>query len=223
MVETCSSLVARYLKHGLATFEDVEVLELLMGLQLDSVNHQYEARTLLNHFNSLSEIIESAAHISTYSSPLIEEYRLALRLPHEIANRYLFDRLKQRPLVGSPESVVDYLTHSMKGLKREHFKVLYLDGMNRLIADEDVSSGTVGQAVVYPREVMKSALRHSAAGLIFAHNHVSGNSKPSQDDIRITEKLSNAASLFDIVVHDHILIGGNSYFSFSEKGLIQKA
>lgn len=222
MVETYNPLVDRFMKHGLATFEDVEVLELLMGLQLDSVNHQYEARTLLNQFSNLSEIIESAAHISTFSSPLIEEYRLALRLPHEIANRYLFDSLKQRPLVGSPESVVDYFTHSMKGLKREHFKVLYLDGMNRLIADEDVSTGTVGQAVVYPREVMKSALRHSAAGLILAHNHVSGNPKPSQDDIRITEKLSNAASLFDIVVHDHILIGGNSYFSFADKGLIQK-
>ena len=89
--------------------------------------------------------------------------------------------------------------------------------------DRERLTAEVGQAVVYPREVMKSALRHSAAGLILAHNHVSGNPKPSQDDLRITERLSNAASLFDIVVHDHILIGGNSYFSFADKGLIQKA
>lgn len=217
-----SELSRKFLGDGLNRFENVEVLELLLSFQLDSLNHQYDAQELLNHYGSLSEVIDAATDTPFDGSPIRKDYRLGLRLPHEIANRYLLDSLKQRPLVGSPESVVDYLTHSMKGLTREHFKVLYLDGMNRLIADEDVSSGTVGQAVVYPREVMKSALRHSAAGLILAHNHVSGNPKPSQDDLRITERLSHAASLFDIVVHDHILIGGNSYFSFADKGLIQK-
>ena len=217
-----TGLVAKFLKNGFYNCEDVEIIELLLRLHLDSLDYRFEAQVLLDHYGSLSKVIDAAADTPFDGSPIRNDYRLGLRLPHEIANRYLFDRLKQRPLVGSPESVVDYLTHSMKGLKREHFKVLYLDGMNRLIADEDVSTGTVGQAMVYPREVMKSALRHSAAGLILAHNHVSGDPKPSQDDIRITEKLSNAASLFDIVVHDHILIGGNSYFSFADKGLIQK-
>ena len=214
-------LQRQYLKYGLDAFEDTEVLELLLSLQLDSLDHQYDARELLNRYGSLSEVIDASVKIVS-GYPSLEEYRLGLRLPHEIANKYLSDRLRHMPLLNHPRAVVDYLSHSMRGLQTEHFKVLYLNGRNGLIHDEDISKGTVGHAIVYPREVMRSALEHHASGLIFAHNHSSGNPKPSNDDIRITERLCKAASLFDITVHDHIIIGGNGYFSFQEKGLLTK-
>ena len=116
--------------------------------------------------------------------------------------------------------VVDYLSHSMNGLKVEHFRTLYLNSMNRVIKDDIVSKGTVGQAIVYPREVIRSALEYQAAGLIFAHNHSSGNTQPSGDDIAMTKRLCNAAKLFDIKVHDHIIVAGSEHYSFADKGLI---
>jgi len=216
-------LEARVLKEGLHNLEDVEVIELLLKLQLDALDHRYEAQELLDYYGSLSEVIDASADIPFDGSPYKEDYRLALRLPHEIANRYLYDRLRQRPLLNCSDAVVDYLNHSMRGLRTEHFKVLYLNGMNRLITNEDISKGTVNQAIVYPREVVKSALMYNAAGLIFAHNHVSGNLRPSADDVRITERLYNAAKLFDIVVQDHIIIGGDGHFSFADAGLLKKS
>lgn len=216
------ALHRQYLKHGLSGFEDTEVLELLLSLQLDSVNHEHEARELLHKYGGLSNIIDLAADPRGNGSPLREEYLLGLRLPHDLATYYLRDQLVELPLLDSPQLVIDYLSHSMRGLKVEHFKVLYLNGMNKLILDEDIAQGTVGEAMVYTREVMRSALEHHARGLIFAHNHVSGDPKPSQDDLRITERLSDAAKLFDMTVHDHIIIGGNGYYSFQERGLLAK-
>lgn len=212
----------QYLKHGLSGFEDTEVLELLLSLQLDSVNHEYEAREFLHKYGNLSNIIDFATDQSGNGSPLQEEYRLGLRLPHDLANRYLSDQLMQGQPLNSPSAVVDYLTHSMRGRKVEHFKVLYLNGRNSLIHDEDISKGTVGHTSVYPREVMRSALECQASGLIFAHNHNSGDPQPSEDDIEMTKKLRDAANLFEMTVHDHIIIGGNGYFSFQERGLIKK-
>ena len=149
-----------------------------------------------------------------------EDYLFGLRLPHEMANRYLSDKLSQKPIINSSESLVSYLNHSMRGLEIEHFKVIYLNGRNMCMGDEYVSKGTLTTAAIYPREVMKSALKHNAAALIFAHNHPSGNSNPSVDDLTITKRLCEAAKMLEIQVHDHIIIAGNCYYSFADKGLI---
>ena len=215
-------LEARFLQNGFNNCEDVEIIELLLRVQLNTLDHRFEAQELLDHYGSLSRVIDAAADTPFDGSPISMDYRLGLRLPHEIANRYLYEKVKYGPPLSSPQEVVDYLSHSMRGLKVEHFKVLYMNGMNRLIDEEDLFKGTVGQAIVYPREVMKSALEHHASGLIIAHNHASGDPKPSTDDLKITGRLSAAAKLFDITVHDHIIIGGNGYFSFQEKGLLTK-
>ena len=217
-----TGLEAKFLKDGFYNCEDVEIIELLLRLHLDTLDHRFEAHELLEHYGSLSGVIDAAADTPFDGSPIRKDYRLGLRLPHEIANRYLHQKIRSGPPLVSPRDVVDYLSHSMRGLKVEHFRVLYLNGMNRLMDEEDLFKGTVGQAIVYPREVMKSALQRNASALIFAHNHASGDPKPSTDDVRITERLSNAASLFDIVVQDHIIIGGSSYFSFADEGLIEK-
>ena len=213
------SLRSRFLAFGLNTFEDVEVIELLLGLTVDNRTHRQDAETLVRQYSGLSGIINTA-QTGFSNNRIKEEHLFGLRLPYESANRYLYDGLRQRPLMNCAQAVVDYLSHSMRGLKVEHFRVLYLDATNQLIDEEDLSKGTVGQAMVYPREVIKSALEHHASGLIIAHNHPSGNRRPSADDTRITERLSGAASLFDIEVHDHIIVAGESYYSFADAGLL---
>ena len=108
----------------------------------------------------------------------------------------------------------------MRGLDREHFRVIYLNGMNSLIGDETLSAGTVNQAMVYPREVVRSALAKNAVSLIIAHNHVSGNPKPSADDVKITCRLKDSCDLVGISLLDHIIIGGDRHYSFAKEGLM---
>ena len=212
----------RFMKHGLKTLEDIEVVELLLGLKLDRKNHRADAKELLKYHSSLVDIIDAPLEELKDSLGFQEHYLLGLRLPHEIANRYLFEKAKEKPILNCSEGVIDYLRHSMKGLKTEYFKVLFLNGRNMLTAEEDVSKGTLTSSAIYPREVVKAALRHDAAALVFAHNHPSGNIRPSQEDFKITNKLCDAANLLDIVVQDLIIIADNSYFSFADRGFIKR-
>jgi DNA repair protein RadC len=110
----------------------------------------------------------------------------------------------------------------MRDLNKEVFKVIFLDVQNQVIEVEDLFEGTLTASSVYPREVMKSAIKHNAASLIFAHNHPSGNPAPSESDEEITRDLILAANIMQIEVLDHVIIGENKYFSFADEGLIEE-
>jgi len=127
-----------------------------------------------------------------------------------------------RAFFGSSQAVFDYLFHSMRDLKREIFKVLFLNRKNELILDRDVFFGTLSGSAVYPREIMTLALEHKAAGLVFVHNHPSGDPSPSAEDKRLTRDLVWAAKLLTVQVLDHIIIGNNTYYSFADDGLIKR-
>jgi len=120
----------------------------------------------------------------------------------------------------SPYSVRDFLMLRLADEEREHFEVLFLNSQNQLIVCERLFSGTINAASVYPREVIKRALELNAAAMILAHNHPSGNPEPSSADTNITKKIKDAASLVDINVLDHLIIGGTDYVSFATRGLI---
>jgi DNA repair protein RadC len=108
----------------------------------------------------------------------------------------------------------------MGGLKDEQFRVIYLDAQNRIIDSESIEEGIVNQAVVYPRKVIEKALKKKASALILVHNHPSGHIKPSDADIRLTRTIQETARILDILVHDHIIIGENRFFSFREEGMM---
>ena len=127
-----------------------------------------------------------------------------------------------KPFYRSSQEVFDYLYHSMRDLNTEVFKVIFLDVQNQVIEVEDLFEGTLTASSVYPREIMKSAIKHNAASLIFAHNHPSGNPAPSESDEEITRDLLLAANIMQIEVLDHIIIGENKYFSFADDGLIEE-
>ena len=139
----------------------------------------------------------------------------------EQALTILESRLRQpEQVIREPRDAVSYLQLAFNGLDRESFRVIFLNSQHGVIEIEELFQGTIDGAAVYPREVVKAALRFNAAAVILAHNHPSGCPKPSAADRRITERLSSALSLVDIRVIDHIVVGGAQTYSFAEHGLM---
>lgn len=138
----------------------------------------------------------------------------------ELVRRWLHEEMRERSLLNAPDAVRDYLRNLFAGREYESFVVLYLDSQNRMIAVEELFRGTISQTSVYPREVLKNALAHNAASLIFAHNHPSGVAEPSRADEMLTSTLKQALALVDVRVLDHLVVAGPAVLSFAERGLI---
>lgn len=128
--------------------------------------------------------------------------------------------LAKRTVISSWSQLVNYCRMSMAHEPREQFRVLFLDTKNQLIADEVMNEGTVDHAPVYPREVARRALEHSAAAVILVHNHPSGDPKPSAADLAITREIVAAADVISVKVHDHLIIGRDGVSSFKTLGLL---
>ena len=122
----------------------------------------------------------------------------------------------------SSDDILNLLYQEMRDLDQEILKVVLLNGQNHVLKIETISKGTLTTAQIYPREVIKSALRHSTAAIVFVHNHPSGVARPSEDDKKITRNLVFACRFMRIKVHDHIIIGDNDKFSFADKGMIEQ-
>ena len=136
------------------------------------------------------------------------------------ALRILDTRLREGPILSAPQTVRDYLRLRLQDLEHEVFICVFLDAQHRVIAAEELFRGTLTQTSVYPREIVKAALRHNAAALIFAHNHPSGLAEPSRADEALTSALKQALVLVDVRVLDHFVIAGAGAVSFAERGLL---
>ncbi len=211
----------RFLEGGLERFSDGEVVEFLLTLGTPRGDQKVPAREALKRFGSLSQVLAAPMEKLTEIKGIGPKNALYLKLVHQVARRYLRDRVAGRAFFGSSRAVFDYLFHAMRDLKREVFKVLFLNRKNELIFDQDVFQGSLTGSAVYPREIMTIALEHKAAALVFAHNHPSGDPAPSAEDRRLTRDLVWAGKLLGVQVLDHIVIGHNTYFSFADQGLIK--
>ena len=138
----------------------------------------------------------------------------------DVRTLYLRQGAEVKEQISSTKELIDYCLASMGGLKDEHFAVIYLNARNRIIQVETIQEGIVNQAVVYPRKVLEKALKHKASAIILVHNHPSGHVRPSDADIRLTRVLQDAARVMDIVLHDHLIVGENRFFSFREEGIL---
>ena len=138
----------------------------------------------------------------------------------ELVRRWLDEELRRECVLNSPEAVRDCLRIHFAGREYESFVALFLDSQHRLISADELFSGTLTQTSVYPREVVKAALHHNAAAVIFAHNHPSGLAEQSKSDEHLTTALKQALALVDVRVLDHFIIAGASTLSFAERGLL---
>ncbi|HSA94555.1 MAG TPA: DNA repair protein RadC [Acidobacteriota bacterium] len=211
----------KFLRTGLAGFLDYEVIELLLTVGTPRRDCKEAAREALREFKTFRGVLEAPAGELGKIRGLGPRSVFGLKLIHEVSRRYLKDRMMSRPVCHSSKEVFDYLYHALRDLKREQFKVIFLDPKNQIIEERTLFEGTVDSSAVYPREVIRDALRFEASALIFAHNHPSGDPEPSLCDKEITRELVLAARVLQIKVLDHIIIGNNRYFSFADQGLIE--
>jgi DNA repair protein RadC len=210
----------RFERTGIAGLQDYEVLELLLFYALPRKDVKALAKDLMRRFGSLKGVLD-AGHETLKSVPGIGRHAaLLLRLVRDLGSLYLQKRAEEKEQISSTKELIDYCLSSMGGLKDEHFAVIYLNARNKIIKVETIQEGIVNQAVVYPRKVLEKALMHKASAIILVHNHPSGHVRPSDADIRLTRVLQDAARVMDIVLHDHLIVGENRFFSFREEGIL---
>lgn len=205
---------------GPAALSDAELLAIFLRTGVTGKSAVDLARELLNKFGSLSQLFAASQEEFCSILGLGPAKYVQLKAVFEMAKRGLHEQLSTGNILSSPDAVRDFLKLFLHGKREEVFVAIFLDVQNRVIAVEELFSGTLTQTSVYPREVVKRVLHFNAAAIIFAHNHPSGNTEPSEADKNITDILKRALRLIDVKVLDHFIVAGSAINSFSERGLI---
>jgi DNA repair protein RadC len=210
----------KLLQRGSAALTDAELLAIFLRTGTPGKSAVDLARELLAEFGSLKALLDADQQRFCQGHGLGNAKYAQLQAVLEMARRHFKEVLQRGNALTSPDITRAYLSAQLRGYSYEVFACLFLDNQNRVIQLEEMFRGTIDSASVYPREVVKKALHHNAAAVIFAHNHPSGIAEPSQADKHITEKLKHALALFDIRVLDHFIIGDGQPYSFAEHGLL---
>jgi DNA repair protein RadC len=209
----------RLLADGPAVLTDAELVAILLRSGVRGKSAVELAREMLAQYGGVKRMLEAGAELSGIKGlgpAKTAQFAAAL----ELARRSLKEELKQATALTSPGAVRDYLRLKLGGLEHEVFVCIWLDAQHRVVATQESFRGTLTQTSVYPREIVKAALRANAAAVIFAHNHPSGVAQPSQADELLTRTLKEALALVDVKVLDHFIIAGNHAISFAERGLL---
>jgi len=212
----------KFVESGLAGFHDYEVVELLLSLGTPRHDCKPQAKEAIQRFKTLRGVLSASPQELQQIRGIGPHSAFGIKLVQEVAREFLRETVIDRPVYRSSREVFDYLYHSMRDLKKEVFKVIYLNAQHEAIDTDDLFQGTVSGSFVPPREVMENALAKNASALVFAHNHPSGNADPSQSDRQLTRDLVYAGSIMQVRVLDHIIIGDNRYYSFAGEGLIEE-
>ncbi len=211
-------LKQKYRTRGPGALEDYEALELLLFHAVPRGDVKPTAKELIRKFGGLKGVMEAGPEDLEQVEGSGPGCSLLIGLVKEIAVRSLDQSMRERPHIGSTPELVRYCRAYFSGMKEEQFRVIYLDSRHHVIDVETLQEGTVNQAAVYPRKVLERALRHKASGIIMVHNHPSGHTSPSPDDLHLTRLIAETARKLDIEVHDHLIIGGDNWYSLRERG-----
>jgi DNA repair protein RadC len=210
----------RFLAGGSEGLPDYEVLELLLFRAIPRRDVKPLAKELIRRFGSLADVVSAPVEALRAVPGLGEAAAVELKIVQAAALRLVRAEAVARPVIESWAALIAYCQAVMAYDDTEHVRVLFLNRKNRVIADEVQSRGTIDQAPVYPREVVRRALALSASALILVHNHPSGDPTPSRADVAMTQQIAEAAAVFDITLHDHVVIGRGRHVSFKALGLI---
>jgi DNA repair protein RadC len=212
----------KLLLKGPDALSDAELLAIFLRVGVKGKSAVDLAQELLSRFGSLRGLyaapVEELRAVLGVGDAKIAQFKAVV----ELSKRYLLEGIQNRPYLECSDDIFKLLYQEMRDLDREVFKVIMLNGQNKVLTIVDTFQGTLTVSAIYPREVVKLALRHSAAALVFAHNHPSGKAVPSNEDKRITRDLVFAARVMGMKVHDHVIIGNNQKFSFADAGLIDQ-
>jgi DNA repair protein RadC len=211
----------KYCALGIDGLSDEELIEILLSFGTPRSDCKQQARQALKALGSLPAVLDATRDQLTTIKGIGPANVFALQVIQGVARRYLRQRVRGREYISSSREVADYLIHSMRGLEREVFTVVYLDAAHGILDTEVLAEGTISVNTIYPREVIKAALGRNAAALVVAHNHPSGSLQPSPQDMQLTSRLHLLCSLMQISLLDHLIIGaGDQVLSFADQGLM---
>ncbi|MCL6556586.1 MAG: DNA repair protein RadC [Burkholderiales bacterium] len=211
----------RLISQGAQALSDAELLAIFLRTGVAGKSAVDLARDLIAHFGSLNRLF-GASYAEFQRLPGLGPAKYAqMQAVLELARRALAERAEKQDALSSPQAVRDYLRLRLADRPHEVFVAVFLDTQNRVIACEELFRGSLKETSVYPREVVKRALTHNAAGVILAHNHPSGVAEPSRADEALTRALKEALALIDVRVLDHFIVAaGTPGVSFAERGLL---
>jgi DNA repair protein RadC len=209
----------RLLKFGVAALSDAELFAIFLRTGVAGRSAVDLARDLLAHFGGVRGLLNASQADFTAAKGLGDAKFTQLQAVLELARRHLAEELSTGSVMDSPETTRRFLQAELRDATQEVFAVLFLDNQHRVLAFERLFYGTINQAAVHPREVVKAVLKHNAAAVILAHNHPSGVAEPSPADRDITLRLQDALNLIEVRLLDHIIVG-NQCVSMAERGLI---
>ena len=210
----------RFLQGGLDGFLDYEIVELLLTLGTPRKDCKSVAKEAAKKFGGLRGVLEAASEELRQIKGLGPHNIFGLKLFQALSTHYAKEKLPKKITLDSPQAVAIFLQEKIGREKKEHFYILALDSRNNLVKLNNVSTGTLDASLVHPREVFKEAIQASAAQVIIAHNHPSGDTEPSEGDLVITNRLVEAGKILEIEVVDHIIVTSNSFLSFKERKLL---
>ena len=204
---------------GVEALADYEILELILFLALPRRDVKPLAKKLIQSFGSFNGVFHSTIP-DLVAFGLSENTAIAIKTIESAAFHLMKQDLIGRPVLNSWAKLMDYMQATMAHEQKEHFRLLFMNKKNELIADEIQQTGTVDHTPAYPREIVKRALELSATAIILVHNHPSGDSSPSKSDIDMTQAIIMAAKPLGIAIHDHLIVSRNGITSMKNKGLM---
>jgi DNA repair protein RadC len=213
-------LRARLLAGGDGALGDHEMVEYLLMTAIPRKDVKPLAKTLLARFGVLAGVFNADPRALANHPGMGETSAAALKIVALAARRLARTGVQDQPVLASWQALIDYLTVDMAHLKHERVRVLYLDSKNRLVLDDLLTEGSLDEAVIHPRDVVKRALDLGAAALILVHNHPSGSPEPSRADVAVTNRIAEAGRLLGITVHDHVIVGKEGHVSLKARGLV---
>lgn len=210
----------KLLQRGAAALSDAELLAIFLRTGVVGKSAVDLARDLVARFGSLTQLFAAGEAEFCEIHGMGQAKFVQLQAIAEMARRALQEEMRSGDALNSPRAVREYLQLLLRARPHEVFNAIYLDAQHRVIATEELFRGTLTQTSVYPREVVKRALHHNAAAVIFAHNHPSGVAEPSESDRLLTDALKQSLQLVDVRVLDHFIVAGTGCLSFAEKGML---
>jgi DNA repair protein RadC len=210
----------KLIAHGSAALSDAELVAIVLGSGIKGKTAVDVSRDLLQHLGNLQQLVDCSLQDLQHLPGIGKASYARLQAAIEIHRRCLSEPLKRDNILNSPQAVAMFLQACLRNKSQEIFACLMLDTHHRLIAFEPLFIGTLTEAAIYPREVIKQVLQHNAAAVILAHNHPSGDAEPSEADIAITKQLSNALAHINVRLLDHIIVGEGKNISLAMRGLV---
>jgi DNA repair protein RadC len=212
----------KFLKGGLQGFHDYEIVELLLSLGTPRQDCKPQAKEALRRFKTLRGVMEAAPQELQDISGIGPHSVFGIKFMQAVAREFLKEKSLQRTVCSSSQEIFEYFYHTMRDLKKEIIKIVYLNSQNQILEIQDFGPGTVDSSHIYPREVIEGALKCHAVGMVIVHNHPSGYPEPSASDFSLTRNMVLSGTAMQVKILDHIIIGDNRFYSFAGQGMLEK-